>query len=229
MKKHTFILTGLLLAFSVVTAGNTSAQVAPSATQISAYSGLHAAAFEGDVKKIQQLVTKGANLEFRDSAGRTPVHVVAFASHEEALKALVDAGADINAFEGAAYDVITIAAVENDMEMLRQALSLGGNPGNITSPYEGTALIAAAHLGHYDVVSTLIKAGAPLDHVNNLGWTALIESIVLGDGGPSHVNSARALIEAGADISIADRHGVTPFFHATQRGYDEMVSLFKNP
>ena len=32
----------------------------------------------------------------------------------------------------------------------------------------------------------LIAAGAPLDHVNNLGWTALMESIVLGDGGTAH-------------------------------------------
>ena len=35
-------------------------------------------------------------------------------------------------------------------------------------------------LGHDGVVRQLIAAGAPLDHVNNLHWTALIESIVLG-------------------------------------------------
>ena len=70
--------------------------------------------------------------------------------------------------------------------MLKLAIASGGNTRAITSPYKGTALIAAAHLGHAEVVEALIAAKAPLDHVNNLGWTALIEAIVLGDGGPRH-------------------------------------------
>ena len=131
----------------------------------------------------------------------------------------------MNAFEGDAYDVITIAAVANDVEMVRLALSLGGNPGNITSPYDGTALIAAAHLGHFKVVTALIEAGAPLDHINNLGWTALIEAVVLGDGGPRHVKTTRALIEAGADITISDRQGITPLAHAKQRELPDLLDI----
>ena len=77
-------------------------------------------------------------------------------------------------------------------------LALGGSARNVTSPYDGTALIAAAHLAHVEVVRLLIAAGAPLNHVNNLGWTALIESIVLGNGGARHTETLRLLIEAGA-------------------------------
>ena len=80
------------------------------------------------------------------------------------------------------YDIVTIAAVANDIDMLKLALEGGASARNITSRYDGTALIAAAHLGHDGAVRELIRAGAPLDHVNNLGWTALIESIVLGNG-----------------------------------------------
>jgi hypothetical protein len=72
----------------------------------------------------------------------------------------------------------------------------------------------------------LIEAGAPLNHINNLGWTALIEAVVLGDGGPRHVETARALIDAGADITIPDSQGVTPLAHAKQRNYGEIVALF---
>ena len=58
----------------------------------------------------------------------------------------------------------------------------------------------------------LIVAGAPLDHVNNLGWTALIESIVLGDGGERHTDTLRALVEAGAFLlarrSLGKRAGL---------------------
>ena len=99
-----------------------------------------------------------------------------------AMRALAAAGADPNALDGDRYDIVTIAAVADDPATLELALQLGGSARNITSRYDGTALIAAAHLGHAGIVRILIRAGAPLDHVNNLGWTALIESIVLGDG-----------------------------------------------
>ncbi len=125
------------------------------------------------------------------------------------------------------YDVVTIAAVNNDIEMVALALQLGGDPKAITSPYDGTALIAAAHLGHVDVVRTLIEAGAPLDHINNIGWTALMEAVVLGDGGRAHSDIIRLLVEAGADKLIADREGRTPLKHAQARKYAEIVLILK--
>ena len=71
-------------------------------------------------------------------------------------------------------------------------------------------------------------AGAPLDHVNNLGWTALIESIVLGDGGPRHVATLRALVQAGANVNLGDRSGTTPLALARGRSYNEMVVILTN-
>ena len=73
----------------------------------------------------------------------------------------------------------------------------------------------------------LIRAGAPLDHVNNLGWTALIESIVLGDGGPRHVATLKALVDAGANVNLPDRSGTAPLALARSRGYREMVALLE--
>jgi len=132
----------------------------------------------------------------------------------------------MNALEHRAYDIVTIAAVANDLELLDLALDLGASAGNVTSPYEGTALIAAAHLGHHQVVKRLIESDAPLDHINNLHWTALIEAVVLGDGGADHIATARLLIDAGADQSIGDSDGVTAKEHASLRGYKEMLMLF---
>jgi ankyrin repeat protein len=139
------------------------------------------------------------------------------------MRALVAAGADPNALENDRYDIVTIAAVANDLPTLELALALGTSPRNVTSRYDGTALIAAAHLGHVEVVGTLIRAGAPLDHVNNLGWTALIESIVLGDGGQRHTDTLRALVDAGANVNLPDREGRTPLALARARGYEAMV------
>jgi ankyrin repeat protein len=122
------------------------------------------------------------------------------------------------------YDAITIAAVADDPATLSLLLSLGASPRQTTSRYDGTALIAAAHLGHDEVVRRLIAAGAPLDHVNNLHWTALIESIVLGDGGPRHQRTLEALVDAGANLRLADRQGNTPLQLARARGYAAMVA-----
>jgi hypothetical protein len=108
------------------------------------------------------------------------------------------------------YDIVTIAAVANDVPTLKLALELGASAKNVTSRYDGTALIAAAHLGHAEIVRILSAAGAPLDHVNNLGWTALMESIVLGDGGARHAETLQVLLDAGADPNVPDRAGVTP-------------------
>src|SRR6185436_11116311 len=130
---------------------------------------------------IRAQVAGGAAVDARDGHGRTPLHVAAYARTHDAMRALVAAGANPNALENDRYDTVTIAAVAGDVETLKVALSLGNSAKNVTSRYDGTALIAAAHLGHDAVVRELIRAGAPLDHVNNLGWTALIESIVLGD------------------------------------------------
>ncbi len=182
-------------------------------------------AANGDVKEITALLAKGENPDPRDAYQRTPLHVAAYLGRHEAMRALVKAGADPNALEHQAYDIVTIASVAGDVPTLKVALEIGGKATNVTSPYEGTALIASAHLGHDKVVAELIKAGAPLDHVNNLGWTALIEAVILGDGGPRHVNVVKALVEAGADVTIADRSGVTPLDHARQRGYTAMAEI----
>lgn len=217
-------LAGLLVLQMTM---NTGAQQPPSSIQIAAYDGLFKAAIEDDLDAVKRLIQAGVDLEVRDGNGRTPLHVAAYASHEKAIQLLIEAGADANAFDNQKYDIVTIAAVANNLEVLKLALHLGGAPSNITSPYEGTALIAAAHLGHHEVVKILIDAGAPLDHINNLHWTALMESVVLGDGGTDHMKTARHLLQAGADKNIPDRDGVTPYQHAVNRGYTAMVELLK--
>jgi uncharacterized protein len=163
-----------------------AAQVPPSAAEVQALPALHAAAQRGDVATLQQLIHQGADVNARAAHGRTPVHVATFARQHGAIRALAAAKADLGALEGDRYDAVTIAAVADDEPTLALLLALGASARLITSRYDGTALIAAAHLGHHGVVQQFSTAGAPLDHVNNLHWTALIEAIVLGDGGPRH-------------------------------------------
>jgi hypothetical protein len=176
---------------------------------------------------LERLIAANATVDVRDNYGRTPLHVATFARQRAAVRALIAAGARTDLLENDRYDALTIAAVADDEETLRVLLTLGASARQVTSIYDGTALIAAAHLGHDGVVRQLIAAGAPLDHVNNLHWTALIESIVLGNGGPRHVETLRALVSAGADTQRADRSGTTPLALAKKRGYQPMVEILE--
>jgi uncharacterized protein len=222
----TLILAG---ALGVGASAGVSAQVPPLAAEVLAYEGLHKAAWHGDLPRLKALVASGANLDARDAKGRTPLHVATYARQREAIKLLAKAGANIDLLEDDRYDAVTIASVADDAATLALLLSLDARPGQVTSRYDGTALIAAAHLGHDEVVRRLIAAGAPLDHVNNLHWTAVIESIVLGDGGPRHQRTLAALLDAGASVKLTDRQGNTPLQLAKARGYTAMVKLLEAP
>jgi ankyrin repeat protein len=221
----------LLLAAALLLAAQPGvAQVGPSTEQAARYTGLHAAAHRGDLPALDRLLATRpapAVLNARDTQGRTAIHVATFARQREAIRRLAGAGADLQLLEDDRYDAVTIAAVADDEDTLRVLLELGASAKLVTSRYDGTALIAAAHLGHDGVVRQLIAAGAPLDHVNNLHWTALIEAVVLGDGGARHQRTLAALLQAGAKPRLADGSGRTPLQLARGRGYAEMARLLE--
>ena len=218
----------LLTVLALCLAGPAAAQNAPTRQEIAIYAGLHEAAAKGDVAEIEALIKDGEKPDIQDSKSRTPLHVAVYLKQHAAARALLKAGANPNALEIDRYDIVTIAAVANDLEMLKIALEGGASARNITSRYNGTALIAAAHVGHAEAVKTLIAARAPLNHVNKLGWTALMEAIVLGNGGANHTAIVRVLVEAGADVNIADRQGQTPLQHARRRGYTGMARILED-
>jgi len=207
--------------------GVSIAQTPPSERELRIYAGLHDAAARGDAAEIEQLIGQGEKPNIQDANSRTPLHVAAFLRRHEAARALLRLGANPNALDAQRYDIATIAAVNNDLEMLKIALAGSSDARAITGPYHDTALIAAAHRGHVDIVRTLIAAKAPLNHVNDLGRTALLEAVVLGNGGRDHTATVEALVEAGADVTLPDRHGTTALQHARTRGYSQIARILE--
>ena len=203
------------------------AQTPPSEAETAAYHGLHKAAANDDAREAARLVLASESIDGRDGNGRTPLIVAAFRRSYEAAQVLIVFGADLGALDNQAYDALTIAAVRNDRDMVTLLLAGGASAQLVTSPYKGTALIAAAHLGHAEVCRALIKAKAPVDHVNSLGWTALIEAIVLGDGGQRHQATVAALIEGKARLDLADKNGKSPLALAREKGFKEIAALLE--
>lgn len=188
---------------------------------------LIAAAGEGDTVRVRELIHEGAPLDAQDGRGRTAVMAATYGNHAATVQVLTEAGADVNIRDAMLNNPFLYAGAEGYEEILRLAYAAGADP-KITNRFGGTALIPACERGHVEVVRYLLtETKVDVNHVNNLGWTGLLEAIVLSDGGARHQEIVKLLIEHGADVNIADKEGVTPFAHAKRRGFREIQALLE--
>ena len=153
----------------------------------------------------------------------------AYANDVDEASRLIEAGADVNAKDETVQSAYLIATSEvgDDPRLLELTLANGADVASLDS-YDGTGLIRAADRGYTTIVSRLLETDVDVDHVNRLGWTALLEAIILGGGDAAHTDVVRLLVEAGADLTIADGQGVTPLAHAEQSGYEEMAEILRS-
>lgn len=165
-------------------------------------------------------------LEQKDSNGDTPLIAAAKSLNIELFDLLVTYGADPSARDANRRNLLNIAVRQSSPLIARRALDAGTDPRSFTLRFQGSALIFASARGEVEIVKMLIEAGAPLDRVNTLGWSALLEATLLGDGGRAHQEIVRLLLDAGADPTIADHDGITPHEHAIHRGHHELANIF---
>ena len=185
------------------------------------------AANQGDVGAVSRLLEGGADVDAANSRGVTPLIAAAYRGHIEVAKLLIEAGADVNVQDDTQQSAYLISTSEGYLDLLLLTLAAGADVTSLDS-YHGTGLIRAADRGHVEIIEELLKTDIAIDHVNRLGWTALLEAIILGDGGPRHTEVVRLLVEAGADVDLADSNGVTPLEHARKRGYETMVEILES-
>lgn len=185
--------------------------------------GLIDAAAAGDISALRALLeTSEVDLNVRDSGGRTALMAATYANQPEAVDVLLNAGADVDLQDNMLNNPFLYAGAEGLMEILKLTNEAGADPA-LRNRYGGVAIIPAAEKGHLDAVQYLLEeTDVEVDHINDLGWTALLEAIILSDGGPVHQEIIAELIAHGADVTIADGEGVTPLQHARQRGYREI-------
>ncbi len=216
------LLFGLLLGLALTLVGTLQANQSAASIQAQFLT----AAEENDSVTVRELLAQGIDIESRDTNGRSALLLATHHNAIEVARILIDAGANVNAMDNITDSPYLYAGAEGRLEILRMTLKQGADFTSVNR-YGGTALIPAAHHGHIETVRELLKTGIDIDHINYLGWTALLEAIILGDGGPTYIEIVRLLIEAGAEVNIADDNNVTPLAHATTRNYAEIADMLR--
>jgi ankyrin repeat protein len=187
------------------------------------------AAARGDGDRVRRLLDAGATIDTRDSGGRNALLAATQGGHAEVARLLIDRGADVNAQDGIQDSAFLLAGARGLTAIVRAALPKA-DP-KVLNRYGGTALIPACHYGHVETVRVLLEWPGPnridVNHVNRLGWSALLEAVILGDGGPRHTEIVRLLLAHGAHPNLADREGVTPLGHAAQRRQTAVAELLR--
>jgi ankyrin repeat protein len=187
------------------------------------------AASRDEAAGVKAALDAGAAIDAGDNHGQTALLLAVQHGDADLAQYLIGRGADINA-EAANHDTPwLLAGALGRTEILAAMLDTGKVDYAIRNRYGGNALIPACERGHVETVRLLLeRSKIDVDHVNNLGWTALLEAVILSDGGPAHIEIVRMLLAAGADPNIADKDGVSPLEHARDRRYDAIAALIKD-
>ncbi|WP_432814004.1 ankyrin repeat domain-containing protein [Sporosarcina aquimarina] len=185
------------------------------------------AANQQDTEKVKELIEQNTELDTQDSEGRTALMIATYNNDAPTVKALLDAGADVDIQDNMQNNCFLYAGAEGYIDILRLANEAGADPA-ITNRYGGVAIIPASERGHVEMVEILLnETKVDVNHVNKLGWTALMEAVILSDGGVSQQEIIKVLLKHGADQSITDNDGITPLQHAKDKGYLEIVDILE--
>ncbi len=183
---------------------------------------------QGDTENVLKLLEDGADINATDAHGRTAVLAATYNNKTDTVKALIDKGADINLRDKRLNNVLLYAGAEGLLDIVKLAIEAGADT-KLTNRFGGTALIPASERGHVDVVKELLAhSDIDVNHINNLHWTALLEAVILGNGGEKHQQIVQLLVDHGADVHIGDGDGITPLEHAQQRGFEEIAAILIN-
>ncbi len=167
-----------------------------------------------------------------ESTTETPATVnmelidAAWANDVAAAAELIAVGADVNFQDRTRQSAYLIATSEGYLELLDLTLTNGADVGSLDS-FNGTGLIRAAERGHADVVERLLETDIEVNHINNLGWTALHETIILGDGSDRYVRTVSLLLDHGADPALETGDGQAPLTLAENREQTAVAALLQ--
>ena len=148
-------------------------------------------------RRLNFLLARGADIEYRDEKQMTPLHQAASSGSLSTLSCLVDDGADIHAFASRVGTPLHSAALSGSKEVVEYLIKAGCKV-DATDIWIGTPLHGAALCGSTDTVRCLLESGANLDKFSR--WVGTPLSIAAAK---SHVGVVEVLLEYGADANAA--------------------------
>lgn len=182
---------------------------------------------KNDIQDVSKALQNGADVNTRDKSKRSLLLIATINHQTDLAKLLVTHGADVNLQADNQDSPFLYAGASGQTELVQLFLNHGAR-FDIFNRYHGTALIPACERGHIETVQLLANTkGFPIDHVNRLGWTALMEAVLLGDGSEKYQRIVQILKDAGAKLDIPDHQGVTPLQHAQTKGFKEIVKILQ--
>ena len=177
------------------------------------------------VEAVREALADGAPVNTQDENLRSLLLLATIQRYEEMATLLVHYGANVNLQDKIQDSPFLYAGANGQTNLVRLFLEHGAR-FDVFNRYNGTALIPACERGHVATVELLANTkGFPIDHVNRLGWTALMEAVILGDGSKKYQDIILILKKAGAKLDIPDFEGLTPLQHAQQRGFKEIAAI----
>lgn len=178
-------------------------------------------------EEIDSALSSGAAIDATDTHGRTAILIAAKAGRLDVMGKLIAAGADIDLQDQICLNPFLWGCISGNLELVKLMVAAGTDLERTTRFY-GKGIHPAAEKGHVEVTRFLCEeTDINVNHTNLLGWTPLLEAVMLRDGGPAQQEIVRLLLAAGADPGMVDAYGVTPLQHAQKLGFAELATILE--
>ena len=120
------------------------------------HSALMLAALEGDSAKVKALLSRGANVNAKDSAGRTALMFAVINMHFEIVEVLLSYGADVNSRAVDGGTALILAASSGDPKIVQALLDQGADThAKFTQTNMNAMTLATTH--HYGEIIRLLR------------------------------------------------------------------------
>lgn len=183
------------------------------------------AAVNGDMQGLQRGIYQEVDINCSNSKGQTAVTLACLNRHYECVSMLIGAGADIDLQDETCFNPFLISCLTGDMQLLQLVLPAGPDLKRVTR-FGGVGLTPACEKGHVEIVRELLtRTAINVNQTNFLGWTPLLEAIVLNDGGERQQEIIRLLLAHGANPHMTDKYGKTPLELAQTMGFTAIADL----
>lgn len=183
------------------------------------------AAEQGDTQALKSCLASGVDINVANRQGRTALIIASLHKQYDSVTLLIEAGADINHQDQTCLNPFLISCLHNDLTLLRIVLPAQPDLNRLTR-FGGVGLTPACEKGHVDIVRELLtRTDINVNQTNFVGWTPLLEAIVLNDGGAKQQEIVRLLLRHGADPWMTDKYGKSPLQLAQEKGYDDIAAL----